>query len=517
MSIHPKAGPLLQSILNHPAANRFVDVSIGLKLKPATLVPQHPDASKLADHSRLEAIRQIEKKIIESQQNIVDQITDDAQGPIRRIWINNVVGATLPIDAILLLLQRDDVSRIEVNQKLPAKVFLDHKPTQKEPVARKKRHNKPTAKSSSTPGITAAVEKNLEQIAAPEMWKLNLTGKGVLVAILDTGIFYDHPDFAGRMWDGGPTYPHHGWNSVFNTNDPKDQAGHGTCCAGITAGLRTGVAYDATLMAVKVLHVATGTDPDLNSEQAIWDGIGFAVKNGCRLISMSLSMKHINSPNYPEWRTQTESCYSFNVLHINSSGRQGTDASETPTKGGIPNNMPAPASCPPPWLSDQQKIVGKLSSVIACGNCNMLDKVLDYSGVGPSDWSVAPWDDYPYTDPESGLLKPDLIAPGIGIKTCKIFDPTKPIDEYTNNPFSLSFSGTSAATPHVAGAIALIMQHCIDTGLDVMPIAQIHQALSQSCDPVPTINNAGELENGLGSGRINVYNAYKLGVAEGWW
>ncbi len=110
----------------------------------------------------------------------------------------------------------------------------------------------------------------------------------VVVAVVDTGINYNHEDLGDNMWDGGPAYPHHGYDFVDNDNDPMDLGGHGTHVAGIIGAVgnnakgTTGVCWQASIMAVRVLGTNGGTST------TVIHGVNFAVSNGAKVINMSL-------------------------------------------------------------------------------------------------------------------------------------------------------------------------------------------------------------------------------------
>ncbi len=112
---------------------------------------------------------------------------------------------------------------------------------------------------------------------------------GAVVAVLDTGVNYNHEDLAGNMWDGGPGFPKHGWNYVDNNADPMDLEGHGSHVAGIIGAAgnngrgTAGVCWKATLMAVRVLDAQGAGDTS-----GIIQGIDFAVSNHAKVINMSL-------------------------------------------------------------------------------------------------------------------------------------------------------------------------------------------------------------------------------------
>lgn len=139
---------------------------------------------------------------------------------------------------------------------------------------------------------TASQQWGLFKIQAPQAWALpNSTGNPtVIVAILDTGVDQNHPDIDPNGWnynDGGKIARQVNFT---NSRTIDDQAGHGTHCAGVAAA-RThnclgvaGVGFDSRIMNVKVLG-------DNSSGYYSWiiNGINWAVANGAKVISMSLS------------------------------------------------------------------------------------------------------------------------------------------------------------------------------------------------------------------------------------
>ena len=127
------------------------------------------------------------------------------------------------------------------------------------------------------------------------MWEQGYTGQGVLVAIIDTGINYDHADLAGRLWDGGPEFPHHGYDFSDNDNDPMDRHGHGTHVAGTVcgtgvSGTQTGIAPSATVMALKAFN-----DQGEGDETQWIAAMQFALEHGADVINMSLGRPQPNT------------------------------------------------------------------------------------------------------------------------------------------------------------------------------------------------------------------------------
>ena len=120
-------------------------------------------------------------------------------------------------------------------------------------------------------------------IDAPEAWDRTTGSSDVIIAVVDTGVDYEHPDLAGNMWvnpgeipdngidDDGNGYVDdvHGWDAVNGDGDPMDDNGHGTHCVGTIGGVGdnglgvTGVNWDVSIMAVKMLDASgSGTTAD---------------------------------------------------------------------------------------------------------------------------------------------------------------------------------------------------------------------------------------------------------------
>lgn len=117
----------------------------------------------------------------------------------------------------------------------------------------------------------------------------------VVIAIVDTGIYYTHSDLKANMWSNSKGY--HGYDFVNGDNSPLDDAGHGTHCAGLAGAVRNNgigvsgvMGTDARLMAVKVLS-SSGS----GTTTRIVNGINYAVKNGANVISMSFGGMGKNS------------------------------------------------------------------------------------------------------------------------------------------------------------------------------------------------------------------------------
>jgi len=236
------------------------------------------------------------------------------------------------------------------------------------------------------------VPKGVEMIQAPKVWE-KTKGKGMTIAILDTGCDLTHPDLKDRII-GGRNF----------TNDDKgdkdvyrDYNGHGTHVAGTMAATENqrgvvGVAPEANLLIVKVL--------DKNgSGQYDWiiNGIYYAIEQQADIISMSLG----GPEDVSELHEAIQKAVEHNILVVCAAGNEGDGQDAT-------NEFDYP---------------GSYNEVISVGAVNLDRRISDFSN---SNNEV------------------DLVAPGETI-----------LSTYLNGKFA-TLSGTSMATPHVSGALALI-------------------------------------------------------------
>jgi len=331
---------------------------------------------------------------------------------------------------------------------------------------------------------------SLDHINARTLWASGLTGNGVLVAMIDTGVNYHHPDLKGQLWSGGETYPRHGYNFIDHNIETFDTLGHGTSVASQIVGngrcgTLTGVAPGATLMCLKV-----DNDPS-----QVWQAFEFALAHNAHVISMSKTFKQQPASKY--WRQLCQRVLKHGVLHANSAGNQGNNICNAP----VPENIGAPANCPPPT-----RCAGA-TSVISCGVTNQQDELMSVSGTGPVDWSQPPFDDYPYSQGK-GLIKPDLCVPGSATMACNVRYPAR-----SDRPYR-QFLGTSSAAAHLGGCLALLAQASLRSGQPISPV-RVYEALTASAIKIK--GQCQVPENRYGAGRIDVYAAYIYGLQRDWW
>ena len=344
---------------------------------------------------------------------------------VRSLWSANTLYFEATKTALLDLSERTDIETISLN--------IQHQWI-------------PESETQVSASATREVTPNITQVNADQVWELGYTGAGVVVAVVDSGVNYNHLDLVDHLWDGGEEFPHYGYDIVNDDDDPMDDKGHGTHCAGTvcgdgTAGALTGIAPDATLMCVKSIR-GDGFGGAVN----IAGGMEWSVEHGCDLISMSLGMVGAGVADKEILRRTCGAVLDAGIVAMVCAGNEGNAFLQMTYP--VPNNVRVPASCPPPYLDpDQMANPGALSCVVAVGAVNYNDAAADFTSRGPVTWQDTEFGDYGY-NPGIGLIRPDVCAPGVNIKSL----------DYNNISGYTNMDGTSQATPCVAGIVALMLQ-----------------------------------------------------------
>lgn len=392
----------------------------------------------------------------------------------RYLWISNVIGVRATRDAISILSNHPDISAIHYDPMTPALNGLlnDSNSASSE---RMSRRNVQRDQGSYYRNVT----ENVELINAPEVWELDITGEGTIVAVLDTGVNYNHHDLRNRMWEH-PEFPNHGYNFVNHNLDTMDNNRHGTHCAGTvagdgSAGRRTGVAPGSVIMSLKVLD-----DDGSGEHQMLWEAMQFAVEYGADIMSVSLGWTNVHNTIRAIFRDISTNVLSGGVIMVKSAGNRGN--------AGIT----VPGDCPSPVLMPDQTLRGGVSAVFTVGATNYDDEIANFSSRGPVTWQDVPgYEDYPL-DPEMGLIKPDITAPGVDVISLS----------HSNVTGYRDLSGTSMATPATAGVAALMLSR--NPHLTPEDIARI---IEQSAVPLSETKS-----NTYGSGRVDAFEAVDQSV-----
>ncbi|MEV4317491.1 S8 family serine peptidase [Actinocrispum sp. NPDC049592] len=295
--------------------------------------------------------------------------------------------------------------------------------------------------------VTAMLDHSVPQIGAPEAWKAGYTGKNTTVAVLDTGVDASHPDLAGAVADAQ--------NFSDATTGTDDYFGHGTHVASIITGQHekyTGVAPDTKLLNGKVLNDFGG-----GAESWIIAGMQWAADKGANVISMSLGSSFPSDGTDAMSLAVNEITAKSGALFVIAAGNSG----------GAPGSP------------------GAADAALTVGAVDRNDNLAPFSSRGPR------WLD--------DAIKPDITAPGVDIVAAKathgqIGDPV--------DATHVKLSGTSMATPHVAGAAAILAGEHPTWKAD-----QLKAVLMGSAKPNPALSVFEQ-----GAGRVDVAKAVKQSV-----
>ena len=302
----------------------------------------------------------------------------------------------------------------------------------------------------------ATLEDSVPQIHAPEAWAQGYDGSGATVAVLDSGYDPEHPDLTGQV---------KGVQDFTGTSeDAVDDNGHGTHVAATIAGTGeassrgegTGVAPGAALLIGKVLD-AGGS----GSYDQIIAGMEWAAHSGADVISMSLGGEATDGSD-PMSQAVDRLTEETGTLFVIAAGNAG------PAEGTVLNP-------------------GTSASALTVGAVDKQDHAASFSSRGPRLG-------------EDQLLKPEITAPGVDIIAARAKGTSLGLlldENYT------SLSGTSMATPHVAGAAAILAAQHPSWDQDELKARLVSTSDVLPDTPVTT----------QGAGRANVANAVAATVS----
>lgn len=318
---------------------------------------------------------------------------------------------------------------------------------------------RPEVTRSSAP---QTVEWGVDRIGAPDIWaEFGTTGAGVVVANIDTGVDYDHPALA-HQYRGAFTGSHD-----YNFYDPAnicnkkvcDNVGHGTHTMGIMVGddgngNQIGVAPGATWIAAKGCESAgCSTSSLLSAAEWILAPCAFHENPGDPSCEPGMRPNIVSNSwggggGDPWYQSSVDAWQASGIIPVFSVGSSGPGAGTIGTPADYCN-------------------------VIGVGAADMDDTVAGFSSRGPGNFADC-------------LPKPDVTAPGVNIRSA--------IDggEYA------VFSGTSMATPHVAGCIALLLSR-----QPTLPYEDAYDLLTSTAVDLGTPG----FDYDSGYGRIDCYQA----------
>ncbi|RPI17619.1 MAG: T9SS C-terminal target domain-containing protein [Ignavibacteriae bacterium] len=480
-----KIDVFLQSVMGQSSANELIPIYI--KFNSNLTLNNFNDISYDTPKKERRAI------VISRLQNFAEQkqssvknfltsrSTDEVQ-EIETVWlVNIIILKATPTVINQLAAAYNDISQICYNPTYPEEQMLDI-----EAIV-------PFWNAAPNGTDSRAIEPGILLMNADDCWALGNRGKGVTVANCDDGFWWRHPDLVHGIFQNlGEDANNNGMTIIFGSgttsaldagdingvdNDGNGKiddligwdfttnnynittASHGSATMGHvvgdgTGGTQTGVAPNAKGICCRN---SSGFTQQISAFQ-------YAVLMGADVITSSLSWKWgMNpKPDYSLMRQATDMSLAAGVIHTNSTSNDGNSY-------GVPLNISSVGNCPAPWRHTDQQKVGNLSGVIGVGNVNCnTDVIASSSPWGPSTWgnwalwgtytySILPeHKDYPYSRvapveiPDSmGLLKPDVSAPG-----------ESSISTYVSSGTGYgTFGGTSSATPHTGGCVALMLSN----------------------------------------------------------
>lgn len=399
-----------------------VIVTLNDQVSSSQLTTLTPPGVNRATRQKI-VIEQLRSKADVSQRDL-KQWLNRFQGQVSHVeyfWIFNGLAVTATPEVVQQLAARPEVQAIELNATIQA----------------------PPSPTPTELNLLATPGMNLQNINATELWTMGITGQGIVVANLDSGVdMASHPDLAAK-WRGGSN----SWFDPYGQNaTPKDLLGHGTATMGIMVGGENngqayGVAPGAQWIAAKVFN-NSGQATTLAIHQALqWvldpDGdpntpdAPHVVEN---------SWTWAPGCNY-EFRTAVQNLRAAGILPIFAAGNN-------------PSISYSPANYP---------------EAFAVGAVDNSDIIWIDSSRGPSGCD--------------STIYPEIVAPGVSIYTSDAYG------------FFANYTGTSMSVPHVAGALALL--------LSASPQLTVDEQEAALLTGVVDLGNAGA-DNTYGNGRLDV-------------
>ncbi|WP_412543732.1 S8 family serine peptidase [Longispora sp. K20-0274] len=288
------------------------------------------------------------------------------------------------------------------------------------------------------------LDRSVPRIGAPEAWAAGYTGDGVKVAVLDTGYDPTHPDLAGKVI---------GSENFTPDADVVDHNGHGTHVASTVAGSGAasggrfkGVAPGAQLLVGKVC-----TSDGECTDSSVIGGLSWAAIHGAKVINLSLGTPDVAPDNDVVGKFVDAITAQYGTLVVAAAGNYGRDTIISPAQ------------------ADSALAVG---ATLLTPN----DVVWHWSSTGPRH--------------PDGAIKPDLVAPGVGIVAARAAGTGEPFEDNENYT---EMSGTSMATPHVTGSVAILAQQH-PTWTPAQLKAQLMGSTNQAAELGSYIQGAGRLD-----------------------
>jgi serine protease AprX len=411
--------------------------------------------------------------VAEASQAPIRARLEAAGVPYRSFYLVNMIEVEADRSLAEELAARDDVSSLAPNPEVP----LSRAP------------EIPEAQPSSVHGLRLTaldtVEPNIALVGAPAVWSRGFTGQGIVVGMADTGVTWDHPALKihYRGFNGATVSHDYNWHDAIHNavvsnpcgSDapaPCDDDSHGTATASLTvgddgAGNQIGMAPGARFISCRNMDQGNGTParytecfqffiaptdhtganprPDL-AAHVINNSWGCPTSEGC------------TDPNV--LKTAVENVRAAGIAVVVSAGNSGPSCSTISD---------------PPAFYDASFSIGATSNS---------DAIASFSSRGP------------VTADSSGRLKPDITAPGVGLRVAA-----------PPAAYRATFSGTSGSAPHVTGALALLWSAAPQL---IGQVVASEDLLKQTAKPLTSTQDCGSMPGSgipnpvFGSGRLDI-------------
>lgn len=427
-----KIDPQVQAAVNRAQPGEMLTTIVTMR--------EQADLSQIPGVSRATrqkgVIRALQAKADASQKQIISYLSaQEAMGNVSAftsMWIFNGLSVTATADVINELASRDDVLKITPDE---------------------------TDIVSTNPLALNSPETNLSVVKAPDLWNIGLTGQGVVLANMDSGVDVYHPDLTARYRGGVNSW----FDPYGQHSSPFDASGHGTHTMGVmvggdAGGTNIGLAPDAQWIAVKIFNdsgSATATAIHLGYQWLLDPDGNLNTPDAPHVVNNSWSY---GSPGCNlEFQLDLAALRAAGILPVFSAGNYGPG----------PSTSVSPANNP---------------EAFAVGGTDNFGQMYALSSRGPSACGQAT------------SVYPELVAPGVNIQTADLFG------------FYTSVSGTSLSAPHVSGGLALLLSAFPDLSTSQQESALINNAIDLG-SPGP--------DNDFGFGSLDLLAAYQWLLAGG--
>jgi subtilisin family serine protease len=443
-------------VLNETAGGNATEALIVLSeqadLSPAASLPTKAAKGRFVVNSLRDVARRTQAPIV--------ALLEKRGIAYQSFWVVNMIQVSGNRALMDELAARADVKQIDANPHV--------------------RTDLPTPTAFDAPDQVNGIEWNVTKVKAPKVWNLGFKGEGRVVAGADTGVQWDHPALKGhyRGWNGTKANHDYNWHDATTTHSPTpvDPHSHGTFTVSQMvgddgAGNQVGVAPGAKWIACRNMTSGGVGSPTTYSECFQFLMAPYPVGGNSNQGDPTKAPDSINN----SWGCPPSEGCSANTLKTVVDNVRAAGIFSAVAAGNSGSSCSSISD--PPAIYDNSITVGATDS---------LNNIAGFSSRGP------------VTADGSNRRKPDISAPGVNVRGA-----------VPGNGYQSGWSGTSMATPHIAGAIALLWQAKpalignVDATEALLTKKAVHRKTTETCG-----GTAGKVPNNVfGYGVLNIYQA----------